>query len=212
MNHGQGRPQGSKNKGAAWKRIMRIEKAALLTSKGVFSNDQIAAFIGINPQTLVLLKQTPEFQARMLSLATGIIEQHDLDVREDLEFQKEELRSMVPVALQRMKELMLSSNQHISYRAAQDILDRQGDHAKVSRSAIDLKESISLSATNQVAQSIRDILAAAPTRPAPSQETNDVTKEFTKGATDSQSQIFMMEESINKDSLENMDVKKLKVN
>jgi hypothetical protein len=192
---------------------MRIEKAALLTSKGVFSNDQIAAFIGINVQTLILLKQTPEFQARMISLATGVMEQHNNAIREDEEYQHQELKSMVPMALQKMKELMLSSNQHIALRASGDILDREGTHAKVSRSAIDIKEQVNLSATAQVAQSIRDLLAAAPTKPEGAEDKDtDVSAEFTKGATDSASQLYMMEEQINKDSLESLDVKKLKVN
>jgi len=214
--HGQGRPPGAPNKNKGWRRLMRIEKAALLTSKGVFSNDQIAAFIGINTQTLIVLKQSPEFQNRMISLASGIIDEHSRAILEDEEYQRDELKAMVPIALQKMRELMLSSNQHIALRASGDILDREGTHAKVSRSAIDLKESISLSASNQVAQSIRDILAAAPSRPEGSAEEVEgfdaISDEFTKGATDSTSQIYMMEEQITEESLKDMDVKKLKVN
>jgi hypothetical protein len=212
MNHGQGRPPGASNKHKSWRRLARIEKAALLTSKGVFNNDQIAAFIGIHPQTLVYLKQTPEFQARMLSLATGIIEQHDISIREDEEYQAQELKSMVPMAIQKLKELVLSSNQHIALRASADVLDREGTHAKVSRSAIDIKEQVNLSATAKVAETIRDLLAAAPKRPQPEAEQDEVSAEFTKGATDSTSQLYMMEEQINKDTLESLDVKKLKVN
>jgi hypothetical protein len=194
--------------------MMRIEKAALLTSKGVFSNDQIAAFIGVHPQTLIYLKQTPEFQSRMISLATGVIEQHDISMREDEEYQAAELRAMVPMALQKLKELVLSQNQHIALRASADVLDREGTHAKVSRSAIDIKEQVSLSAVNQVAQTIRDVLAAAPTKPerpdSPAEQ--DVTAEFTRGATDSTSQLWMMEEAITKETLQQLDTKKLKVN
>jgi hypothetical protein len=194
---------------------MRIEKAAFLTSRGIFSNEQIAAFIGINPQTLVLLKGTAEFQARMISLQTGIIEQHTESLRMDEEYQVQELRSLVPPALQKLKELLLSANPHIALKATQDILDREGTHAKVSRSAIDLKEQVSLSVTNAVAQSIANVLANAPRLPDTpdlEQQQDEVTAEFTKGATDSTSQIYLMEEQINQDSLDNLDVKKLKVN
>lgn len=201
------------HKGRQWRRIVRIEKAALLTLKG-FPNDSIAMHIGIHPQTLIYLKQTPEFKSRMIALSTGIIEQHDLQIRQDEEFQREQLNEMVPLALMKLKELAMSANQHIAYKAAQDILDRQGTHAKVSRTAIDIKENVNLNVVNQVAESIMDVLRNAPTKPheAPDQDQDSITDEFTKGATDSTSQLFLMEEQINKDTLEQIDAKRLKVN
>lgn len=214
-----GQPAGTQSalhRGKQWRRLMRIEKAALLTSKGIFSNDQIASHIGIHPQTLVYLKQTPEFKSRMIALQTGVIEQHDVHIREDEEFQRQELKSMVPLALMKLRELAMSQNQHIAYRASQDILDREGTHAKVSRTAIDVKENVNLNVVNQVANSIMDILANAPKAPPVEQpveqEQDNITAEFTRGATDSTSQLYMMEEQINEDTLKNLDEKKLKVN
>lgn len=199
------------HKGRQWKRLIRIEKAALLTLKG-FPNDMIAMHIGIHPQTLIYLKQTPEFKARMIALQTGVLEQHDLAIREDEEYQRQELKSMVPLALLKLKELAMSANQNIAYKASQDILDREGTHAKISRTAIDVKEQVNLNVVNQVASSIMDILANTP-RPAPlEQEQDSITAEFTRGATDSTSQLYMMEEQINEDTLKNLDAKKLKVN
>jgi hypothetical protein len=216
MNHGQGRPLGSPNKGKSWRRLVRIEKAALLTLKG-FPNDMIAAHIGIHTQTLVYLKQTPEFKARMLALQTGVVETHNRQVLEDEEYQREQLRSMVPIALQKLQELAMSANQHIAYKASQDILDREGTHAKVSRTAIDIKEQVNLSVINQVAASIQDVLTAMP-RPieAESQNKNnqhqeDIEAEFTKGATDSTSQLYQMEETLNKPPEDNPE-KRIKVN
>jgi hypothetical protein len=202
---------------------MRIEKAALLSSKGIFSNEQIAAFIGIHPQTLVYLKQTPEFKSRMISLQTGIIEQHDLSVRSDEDFQAQELKGMVPMALQKLKELLLSGNQHVALKATQDILDREGTHAKVSRTAIDIKDNTDINILDAVAKSIQDVLTSAPKSLAMQEEEDKLAKEliqsaeeidseFTKGATDSTSQLYIMEESITKETLENLDVKKLKIN
>lgn len=199
-------------KGRQWRRLIRIEKAALLTSKGIFSNDQIAMHIGVHPQTLIYLKQTPEFKARMIALQTGIVEQHDIAIREDEEYQRQELKSMVPLALMKMRELAMSSNQQVAYRASQDILDREGTHAKVSRTAIDVKEQVNLNVVNQVASSIMDILAGHKPATQPEQEQEDITAEFTRGATDSSSQLYMMEEQINEDTLKNIDEKRLKVN
>lgn len=197
------------HKGRQWRRLIRIEKAALLTLKG-FPNDAIAMHLGIHPQTLIYLKQLPEFKSRMIALQTGVIEQHDLAVREDEEYQRQELKSMVPLALLKLKELAMSANQNIAYKASQDILDREGTHAKISRTAIDVKEQVNLSVVNQVATSIMDILAGVPKPAEPQQD--DATAEFTRGATDSTSQLFMMEEQINEDTLKNLDAKRLKVN
>lgn len=203
------------HKGRQWRRLIRIEKAALLTLKG-FPNDAIAMHIGIHPQTLIYLKQTPEFKSRMIALQTGVIEQHDLAVREDEEYQRQELKSMVPLALLKLKELAMSANQNIAYKASQDILDREGTHAKISRTAIDVKEQVNLSVVNQVASSIMDILASTPKpatqQPATDQVQDDITAEFTRGATDSTSQLYMMEEQINEDTLKNLDEKRLKIN
>ena len=204
------------HKGRQWRRLIRIEKAALLTLRG-FPNDAIAMHIGIHPQTLIYLKQTREFKSRMIALQTGVIEQHDIAVREDEEYQRQELKSMVPLALLKLKELAMSSNQQIAYKASQDILDREGTHAKVSRTAIDIKEQVNLSVVNQVAASIMDVLASAPKAPViegPSlrDEQDTITAEFTKGATDSTSQLYMMEEQITEESLKDLDAHKLKVN
>lgn len=205
----------AKHKGRQWRRLIRIEKAAFLTQKGIYSNDQIANFIGIHPQTLIYLKQTPEFQSRMIALATGVIDEHDITIREDEDYQREELKSMVPVALMKLRELAMSGNQSVALKATQDILDRDGTHAKVSRSQIDIKEKIDLNVLDQVAASIQDVLRNAPKLPPSENDSgadNEVIGEFTKGATDSQSQIYLMEEQINKDTLEDIDVKRLRVN
>lgn len=204
--------QTAKHKGRQWKRLLRIEKAALLTSKGVFTNEQIAAFIGIHVQTLIYLKQTPEFKSRMIGLQTGLIEQHDIAIREDEEFQAQELKAMVPVAIQKLKELILSGNQNIALKATQDVLDREGTHVKVSRTAIDVKEQVNLSIVNQVAQNIQNVLANAPKAPALTEDEVSITEAFTRGATDSTSQLYEMEEAINEKTLEDLSTHKLKVN
>jgi hypothetical protein len=201
-------------KGRQWRRLIRIEKAALLTLRG-YPNDAIADHIGIHVQTLIYIKQTPEFRSRMIALQTGVIEQHDIAIREDEEYQREELKAMVPIALLKMKELAMSSNQTIAYRAAQDILDREGTHAKVSRSAIDIKEQVNFTAVNQVAKSILDVLQVPPSSASLEDQAktqDDITSEFTKGATDSSSQIYQMEEQMMADSLAELDVHRLKVN
>lgn len=209
MSAGPGKPT-ALFKGRQWRRLLRIDRAAWLTVKGI-DNHTIANQIGIHVQTLIYLKQTPEFKAKMVEYQTGIVSQHNIDIREDVEFQKAELDGMVPMALMKLRELALSSNQAIALKASQDILQRQGDHAIVSRSKIDIREQIDLTATNKVSESILDVLRAQPSPAAPSQQDSDIIDEFTKGAMDATTQVQLMHDQINEDTLEQIDAAKLSV-
>ena|ERR1700744_6221531 len=196
--------------GKTWKRILRIEKAARLTALGVFSDGDIARQIGITQVTLSVLKQTPEFKSKMIELQTGVIAQTDLEVRESYEFQREEIKSMVPLALMRLRTLALSKNENIAYKAATEILDRDGDHAKVSRSSVTIEDKTDSTAANAVAADIMAILRGQPAQSQP--DVDNTMEEFTKGAMDSESQTNLMADVINGTTLEDIDASKLKIN
>ena len=202
--------------GRTWKRLVRIEKACRLTISGQFSDTDIARHIGITPAFFSLLKQTPEFKTRMLELRTGVISQHNSDVAEDVDFQRQQMRAMVPQALLKLQEMMLSSNQAIAFKATQEVLDREGTHAKVSRSSIDFHSDIDHAQTDKTANEIFAILrgtspahapVAAP--PAESQNMSAVVEEFTKGATDANSQARIMAETVTEKTLEDIDASRL---
>src|SRR6185312_14690693 len=85
--------------GMTWKRRMRVEKAAQLTALGVLSDGEIAAFIGITQPALSVLKTTSEFKNAMISLSTGLITQEHQAIARTIEYQREEIADMVPMAL-----------------------------------------------------------------------------------------------------------------
>jgi hypothetical protein len=75
-----------------------------------------------------------EYIALKNQLISGIISKVDSDVEDKLDFYKEQLDDMVPLALQNLYDLALQkTNSQLRLKASQDILDRQGHLAKVSR-------------------------------------------------------------------------------
>jgi hypothetical protein len=190
------------------RRYVRVEQAARLTIKG-FGNIEIASMMGIHVQTLVYLKQTPEFKNRIIQMQTGVIAHNNVEIEQDLEYQKQALGEMVPMALMKLRELAMSNNQAIALKASQDILQRQGDHAIVSRTSIKVEKTPDMSEVNQISNSILDMLRNSP--PQIQQENIDITEEFTKGAIDSDKAVLMMKEFVNEDTLEKIDASKLPV-
>ena len=195
--------------GNQWRKILRVERAARLVAAGVYSNNEIANILGVTPAYLSLLKQTPEFKARIIEHATGITSQHNIDVREDIEFQKEELKAAVPMALNRLKTLILSKNENVAIKAAGEILDRDGSHVKVSRSTIEVKDSLDHSANNALAMDIMAVLRGQPAVAQP--DVDSVMEEFTKGAADADAQIILSQDVITEDTLKYIDEKKLPI-
>jgi len=198
------------HRGSQWRRILRIERAARLVVSGVYSNDEVARHIGVTPAYMSLLKQTPEFKHRMIELATGITAQEDIDVREDTEFQKLEIASMVPMALQNLKKLALSRNESVALKATEAILDRHGEHAKVQRLAIERADGIDHDKNTNVANDILAVLRGTPLQAQPNVDA--VMDEFTKGAPDAEAQINLTAEIVTEDTLRYIDEKKLPVN
>ncbi len=86
-----GSPSAKKAPGRTWRRHIRIEKVARLCKDGIYSNQQIAAHLGVNVQTIVTIKTTKEFQAKMIELTTGVLSDYDQDLREIAENSREEL-------------------------------------------------------------------------------------------------------------------------
>ena len=194
--------------GRTLRRIMRIDRAARLTAEGIYSNADIARHIGINVQTLVYIKQTPEFQARMVQIKSGVVAQENIDILESLEFQKEQIKAMVPTALSRLQTLLLSKNEQIAFKATQEILDRDGNHAKVSRSSVSFEDKTDYSKTNALGM---DILAVVRGQLQAQPDVTEAMEHFSKGAMDADAQINLMADVVNEDTLDQIDASKLKV-
>lgn len=190
--------------GLTWRRRMRIERAARLTALGVHSNETIAGMLDINVQTLVYMKQTVAFHNAMIEIKTGVISQENLMVARDYAAQREELSDMVPTALLKLRELVLSSNQAIALRAASEVLDRDGNHSKVSRTSVTLEPSVDYNATNQTAHNILDVLRG--TAQSGGGPASGAIPGFTVSAAMAKAQINLMGDQITEKTLEQIDL------
>lgn len=221
MNPGPGRPLGAtKNPAQAqsamhpklrmtWKRALKIEKVArLVADPAGYSNEQIANHLNCTPQTIVLIKQLPEFHAKMIEVTSGITSAYDQDLRTDTENARAELASMVPSAMMQIRNSLLSKNENIRVKAAFEILDREGSMAKVSKSSVSLVAPADLKVDQNVASNIMALLASAPisTPGSPGEIEALSTAGFTLSAKDSSiQQISLEEDSV--DQLADLDIK-----
>lgn len=190
--------------GVTWKRLMRIERAVQLQVAGIYKDSEIAMMIGVQPAHYSLIKQTPEFKRRMIAAASGVIAQNDLAVKTDIEYQSQFIKEQVPVALSRIANLMMSKNEGVALKAAAEMLDRDGIHAKVSKTSVEIKDNKDRTANDTMATTIYDILAGRATY-QDQEEIAETMSEFTKGAMDADRQIEMTEEVVGAETLEEID-------
>lgn len=114
--------------------IIRLEAAA-------FPHTAIAAMLCISPTRLSQIKKEPAYLAARVKLTHGIIIDYDQQVASVKDHRSEILLSMLPPALQVIaEEIQRPANSFAERRQkislAQDILDRQGMFAKVSKTEI----------------------------------------------------------------------------
>lgn len=206
--------------GITWKRRYRTEKAAQLQALGVLSDKEIADHIGVTQAYFSVLKTTREFKAASIRLITGIIDQETQAICRNIEYQREELADMVPLALQKLRQVALSSNPHLALKASLEILDRDGKHSKVSRTSVIVENHIDLSTINAVGNNILNILrqeapGSIPNAPTTidgstttihsSQVAEDVLSQFTRSASEATKQVNEMAEIITEQTLEDIE-------
>ena len=110
-----------------------MEKAARLESLG-WRDAEIARQLGITPAGLAMVKQDPDYASVRDRIKTGVCSLLDENLKDDLQFQREKIRSMMPVALDGMYELAIQTkNERVRLAACAEIMDRDGRMAKVSR-------------------------------------------------------------------------------
>jgi hypothetical protein len=106
-------------------------------------------------------------------IVTGILSHVDEELAEDINAQRLSLKRLVPVALQNLADLALqNSNPGIKLKATQEILDREGNHARVTRVGLPSIEQggIASHIDNEVANKLIEALQAAQAsqaKPAP---------------------------------------------
>jgi hypothetical protein len=146
-----------------WKRALKIEKIARLSiDPAGYSNEQIANFLGCDKQTVVLIRQLPEYHAKMLEVSSGVTSAWDIDVRTDYQAMRDEMRANVPSAMMVIRNSLFSKNPNIALKAAMEVMDREGTLAKVSKTSVAVSTVPHMALDASVASNLMALLAGAP--------------------------------------------------
>lgn len=148
-----------------WKRALKLEAIARLSADPAgYSVEQIANILGCSTQTVILIRQLPEYHAKMIEIASGVVSAYDRNLRSSVENMREELRSMVPSSMMVIRNALHGRyGAQIQYRAATDVLDREGTNAKVSKSSVSHEVQVPLGVDPTIAANLMALLASAPT-------------------------------------------------
>jgi hypothetical protein len=135
--------------GMIFKRYMRMEKIARLELSN-FTEDEIAFSQGITKIRVNQIKRTPEYIAIRMQVASGLVSEANNHAI---------LREMVPEALLAVRDAILDKNNPaLRLRAAQDLLDRDGELAKISRTEVKTRIEYDYDQHQAVASSLLDAL------------------------------------------------------
>ena len=203
-------PAGTK---MTWKRAMKIERIARLSiDPAGYTIAQIANHMGIATHTVAMIRQTPAYHAKMLELSSGILSIHDAELRQDIDSMRAELKSMVPSAIMVIRDAVLNrKNPALQFKAAQEIMDREGTLAKVSKSSVQVETKPNTQVDPTVMGNLMSLLASAP-RSSGGGLIDAATGGFTMKADQATKQQITMAEDNTQKSLEELDLSTQKPN
>jgi len=169
-----------------WRTYLRIKMIAMYESQ-LYSDTEIAFSLRITPQYVRMLKNTPEYVAAKVSAATNSLSQAEKDALSNLQSRREAMDDLVPEALQAIRDTIINSaNPTLRLKAAQDLLDRQGDLAKISRTEVSIPKNINLEEHDKNANALLEALRNinAPVQQMAQQEETKIAgvEEFTNTA------------------------------
>jgi hypothetical protein len=125
---------------------------------------EVAAHIGIDVVTLSQWQKQQEWVDLHNQIVTGILSSIDAELVEDITHQRLTLKRLVPVAIQNLADLALqSANPSIKLKASMEILDRDGNMAKVQRVGLATVEQggVASHVDNEVAKLLTEALVQA---------------------------------------------------
>jgi hypothetical protein len=163
-------------RGRQFRTQKRLETIVRLENAG-FTPQQMAPMLGVSIPRIKSILQTPAYLNARIKITHGIIVDHDASLAEIKSQRREMLTQMLPAAFQVLANELLSSGVTIAERkhkvaVAQDLLDREGSLAKISRAEVkpvdqfDFEKADAASAA--LLQTIRGIA------PAPTEVSEDV--------------------------------------
>lgn len=196
-----------------WKRALKIERIARLSlDPAGYSLEQIANAMGCHKQTVVYIRQLPAYHAKMLELSSGILSAHDAELRTDIDNMRSELRSMVPSSMMVIRDALLNKrNPNLQFKAALEIMDREGTLAKVSKTSVQVETKPAMEVDATVASNLMQLLASAPRSTGPD-SISAATGGFTLSATEAAAQQVTMSRDNTSKTLEDLDLSDKKPN
>ena len=139
---------------------LRIQRIAVYESQ-LYSDTEIAFVLRITPQYVRMLKNTPEYIAAKVAAATNTLSQAEKDSLKNIDSRREAMDELVPEALQAIRDTIINgTNPSLRLKAAQDLLDRQGDLAKISRTEVSLPIKINYDEHDKRANDLLSALAS----------------------------------------------------
>lgn len=189
--------------GMTWKRALKIERIARLSADPAgFSNEQIANMLNCDKQTIVLIRQSPEYHAKMIEISTGVVSMYDQQLRENVDNMRDELRSMVPSSMMVIRNAICGRYGHQQQvKCALEVMDREGTLAKVSKTSVSITDKPDISINPQVASNLMALLSSAPT----TSDSEIAAGQFTVNAAEAAIQQVEMGETNTSKTLESFD-------
>lgn len=156
-------------KGRNFRSYLRMEQLARLEATGLFSNEQIATFMGVHVQTLIYIKARPEYQAMRMAHTTGVLNNLTNEARLIVDNQVEELRDLVPTALRTLRDTLVRGNaagashadRKLAFEASREVFDREGTFAKVQRAEITVNDEPDLNKEQELSNDLLTMLNIA---------------------------------------------------
>lgn len=128
----------AKNRGVRKPRQRTIDRINLLVrlelANPLMNSTQVAELCGLSINQFSVLKKTREYQAIHNVYTTGVYSNLDVKVRDIYNNAQNTLEIAVPMAMQEIfKQALNAKDERVRNKACNDILDRDGHFAKVSR-------------------------------------------------------------------------------
>lgn len=145
--------------GNTFRKLQRLEKIVRLENAGCFSENAVASMLCISLSRLKRIKKTPEYLTARVRITHGIIMDNDASLDMIKAQRREMLTQMLPAALQVLANEIQSQGNTLAERKhkvalAQDILDREGLFAKISKTEVKPVDSFDFERADEASRSI----------------------------------------------------------
>jgi len=205
LNPKSGRIGPKPKQGAQFRTLRRYEAIVRLENAG-FTPQAIAPMLGISVARLKYIIQHPDYLNTRIKITHGIILDSEGSVAQILSQRREMLTQMLPAALQILANELQSQGTTLAERKhktalAQDILDREGLFAKISKTEIKPVDAWDYEEADKTSRELLNVIkgVAAPLSGAHSVLAMEANKEFsnshTLSAIDQQKALDTLEEA-----------------